>query len=53
MHDYNADPDNDFIATANAFIEGGEVRNVYGGGYEGAVGYTRMETTTNPETGKT
>lgn len=49
----DADPDNDFIATANAFIEGGEVRNVYGGGYEGAVGYTRMETTTNPETGKT
>ena len=46
-------PNNDFIATTNVFIEGGEVRNVYGGGYEGAVGHTEMETTTDPGTGKT
>ena len=28
-----------FIATANAYIEGGKVRNVYGGGWMGSVGY--------------
>ena len=28
-----------FIATANAYIKGGTVRNVYGGGWEGSVGY--------------
>ena len=28
----------DFIASANAYIEGGTARNVYGGGYEGHVG---------------
>ena len=28
-----------FIATANAYIEGGTVRNVYGGGWEGDLGY--------------
>ena len=28
-----------FIATANAYIKGGTVRNVYGGGWEGNVGY--------------
>ena len=33
------DFDNDFIATANAYIEGGTTRNVYGGGWEGSVGY--------------
>ena len=38
-------PDNDFVATTNAYIEGGEVRNVYGGGYEGAVGYHDSSTT--------
>lgn len=27
-----------FTATTNAFIEGGSVRNVYGGGWEGSVG---------------
>ena len=32
------DPNNDFVATTNAIIEGGMARNVYGGGYEGAVG---------------
>ena len=34
-----------FTATTNAYIEGGTVRNVYGGGWEGNVGYTKMETT--------
>ena len=28
-----------FIATANAYVKGGIVRNVYGGGWEGSVGY--------------
>ena len=28
-----------FIATANAYIKGGKVRNVYGGGWKGSVGY--------------
>lgn len=28
-----------FVAEANAYIEGGTVRNVYGGGWEGNVGY--------------
>ncbi|UKK47958.1 hypothetical protein L6475_12195 [Prevotella sp. E9-3] len=28
-----------FVATANAYIQGGTARNVYGGGYEGNVGY--------------
>ena len=36
---------NDFVATTNAYIEGGTVRNVYGGGYEGAVGYHNTSTT--------
>ena len=30
---------NPFIATANAYIEGGTARNVYGGGWQGSVGY--------------
>ncbi len=29
----------DFIASANAYIKGGTARNVYGGGWAGAVGY--------------
>ena len=28
----------DFVATTNAFVEGGTLRNVYGGGYQGSVG---------------
>ncbi len=28
-----------FIASANAYIKGGSVRNVYGGGWKGSVGY--------------
>ena len=33
------DFNNDFIASANAYIEGGTARNVYGGGWRGSVGY--------------
>jgi len=33
------DFDNNFIASANAYIEGGTARNVYGGGWRGSVGY--------------
>ena len=39
---YNIEKDdfnNDFIASANAYIEGGTARNVYGGGWRGSVGY--------------
>ena len=34
-----------FVATTNAYIEGGTLRNVYGGGYEGPVGYHDTSTT--------
>ena len=33
------DFDQSFIASANAYIEGGTARNVYGGGWQGSVGY--------------
>ena len=33
------DFDDPFIASANAYIEGGTARNVYGGGWRGSVGY--------------
>ena len=33
------DYDQPFIASANAYIEGGTARNVYGGGWRGSVGY--------------
>ena len=33
------DFNNNFIATTNAYIEGGTARNVYGGGWKGSVGY--------------
>ena len=33
------DFNNPFIASANAYIEGGTARNVYGGGWKGSVGY--------------
>ena len=37
---YNASTNpNGFTASANAYIEGGTCRNVYGGGWEGAVGH--------------
>ncbi len=39
MDKYNiSTADNPFIASANAYIEGGRARNVYGGGWEGSVG---------------
>jgi hypothetical protein len=41
MNEYNITKDDfgeDFIASANAYIEGGVARNVYGGGWEGTVG---------------
>ena len=34
-----SDPGNAFIANANIYIQGGTVRNVYGGGYLGHVGH--------------
>ena len=36
-----------FIATANAYVKGGIVRNVYGGGWEGSVGYHVGDITTS------
>ena len=46
----------DFIASANAYIQGGTARNVYGGGWAGAVGYhkgTISDATTNDIPGET
>ena len=44
-----------FIASANVYIKGGTVRNCYGGGWEGAVGYHNESTTatTNDILGET
>ena len=39
-----------FTASATAYIEGGTVRNVYGGGWEGHVGYSKMETDASGKT---
>ncbi len=36
---------NYFVATTNAYVRGGTVRNVYGGGWRGNVGYHDMTTT--------
>ena len=50
------DFNNDFIASANAYIEGGTARNVYGGGWEGSVGYhvgAISESTANDILGET
>ena len=50
------DFDNPFIASANAYIEGGTARNVYGGGWRGSVGYhpgAISEATTNDVLGET
>ncbi len=50
------DFDNPFIASANAYIEGGTARNVYGGGWEGSVGYHAgaiSESTTGDVLGET
>ena len=40
------DKKNTFVATANAYIQGGTARNVYGGGYEGHVGHHAGDITT-------
>ena len=50
------DFDNPFIASANAYIEGGTARNVYGGGWKGSVGYhpgAISDVTTNDVLGET
>ena len=43
--DYNGKHIEGFTASATAYIEGGTVRNVYGGGWEGDVGYHDKSTT--------
>ncbi|MCR5849640.1 MAG: hypothetical protein K6G92_02880 [Bacteroidaceae bacterium] len=45
----DADNSNDFIASANVYIKGGTVRNCYGGGWEGSVGYHDGTTTTTTD----
>ena len=50
------DSNNPFIASANAYIEGGTARNVYGGGWQGSVGYHAgaiSESTTGDVLGET
>ena len=39
-----------FVAQSNAYIEGGSVRNVYGAGWKGRVGYTELPVTVNLNT---
>ena len=39
-----------FVAQSNAYVEGGSVRNVYGAGWKGRIGYTELPVTV---TGKT
>ena len=39
-----------FTATANAYVQGGAVRNVYGAGWKGRVGYTELPVTVNNPT---
>ena len=39
-----------FTPTANAFVEGGKVRRVYGGGWKGNVGYTQLPFTVSADT---
>ena len=36
---FGAGAESGFVATANAYVQGGMVRNVYGGGWRGSVGY--------------
>ena len=38
-----------FVASSNVYIKGGTVRNVYGGGWEGPVGYHDESTTTTTD----
>ena len=40
----DTDTSNDFVASTNVYIEGGTCRNVYGGGYQGSVGYHDTQT---------
>ena len=42
-----------YTASANAYIKGGIARNVYGGGWEGDVGYSEKSSTTNDIPGET
>lgn len=39
-----------FVAQSNAYIEGGSVRNVYGAGWKGRVGYTELPVTVDLNT---
>lgn len=41
------DFDKTFVATTNAYIKGGTARNVYGGGWQGSVGYHVGNVTTS------
>ena len=53
---YNLFGATNFIASANAYIKGGTCRNVYGGGWAGAVGYhkgTISDATTDDIPGET
>ena len=43
------DPDNDFTATATAYIKGGTARNVYGSGWRGSVGHHNGKIWETPE----
>ena len=44
------DDTKDFVATTNAYIKGGTARNVYGGGWQGSVGYHVGDITASPTT---
>ncbi len=44
---YNLFGAENFTASSNAFIKGGTARNVYGGGWEGSVGYHAGDITTS------
>ena len=39
-----------FTASANAYVAGGSVRNVFGGGWKGDVGYTTMQVSADGKT---
>ena len=47
MNVYEAKGSTTFTATTNAYIEGGTVRNVYGGGWKGSVGKHEGDITTD------
>ena len=53
---YNLFGAEDFTASTNVYVKGGTVRNVYGGGWEGSVGYHEGEissSTTDDRPGET